>query len=227
MAKDNYENCLKGTLQSEGGYSNDAHDPGGATYRGVIQVEYDRYRRSKGLSEQGVHNMTEDEMRAIYKANYWDRVHGDDLPAGLDYTVFDAAVNSGVSRAARWLAACDHGDDVEKEIETFNDLRLQFLKGLGIWRYFGKGWNDRVSRVRKASLQMHAGIYLYVDEHDWQWLQSSLNKVQNAGLTVDGVYGPRTREAVKIFQKEHDLLVDGICGVDTMTAVMRALGVLK
>jgi Glycosyl hydrolase 108 len=40
------------TLAEEGGDSNDAHDPGGRTHKGIIQREYDRYRRQKGLPLQ-------------------------------------------------------------------------------------------------------------------------------------------------------------------------------
>jgi lysozyme family protein len=39
----------------------------------------------------------------LYKELYWDKVHGDDLPAGIDYAVFDAAVNMGVGRASKLI----------------------------------------------------------------------------------------------------------------------------
>ena len=39
----------------------------------------------------------------LYKRKYWDKVAGDLLPSGLDYAVFDAAINSGPGRAAKWL----------------------------------------------------------------------------------------------------------------------------
>lgn len=43
------------------------------------------------------------EVADIYQKQYWRQVKGDDLPTGLDYCVFDFGVNSGVSRAARYL----------------------------------------------------------------------------------------------------------------------------
>lgn len=42
------------------------------------------------------------ELSAIYKRQYWDKA-GRGLPVGLDYAVFDYAVNSGPAQAARDL----------------------------------------------------------------------------------------------------------------------------
>jgi peptidoglycan hydrolase-like protein with peptidoglycan-binding domain len=56
-----------------------------------------------------------------------------------------------------------------------------------------------------------------------QWLQESLNKLANAGLTVDGSYGQRTKTAVENFQKQNGLTVDGWAGVATTGAILAAL----
>ena len=42
---------------------------------------------------------------------------------------------------------------------------------------------------------------------------------QKLGITADGVYGPRTRAAVKRFQRAHGLAVDGITGPQTLAAL--------
>ncbi|MFC0282394.1 glycosyl hydrolase 108 family protein [Camelimonas abortus] len=42
-------------------------------------------------------------MQAIYRQQYWEKIRGDDLPPGVDYVVFDGAVNSGVAQSAKWL----------------------------------------------------------------------------------------------------------------------------
>jgi peptidoglycan hydrolase-like protein with peptidoglycan-binding domain len=46
-------------------------------------------------------------------------------------------------------------------------------------------------------------------------LQWDLNKIQNAGLTVDGAFGNLTKSAVVKFQSNHGLTADGICGKNT------------
>jgi peptidoglycan hydrolase-like protein with peptidoglycan-binding domain len=42
---------------------------------------------------------------------------------------------------------------------------------------------------------------------------------QELGVTADGVYGPRTRSAVKRFQRSHGLAADGIAGPATLAAL--------
>ena len=85
-------------------------DPGGRTNQGVTQRTYDAWRRSQGLPTRDVYLMADAERDAIYKGEYWTPVRGDDLPVGLDFCVFDAAVNSGVGQAGVWLqnALGDH-----------------------------------------------------------------------------------------------------------------------
>lgn len=54
-------------------------------------------------------------------------------------------------------------------------------------------------------------------------LQRCLNKIDKAGLAIDGSYGPATRKAVKTFQKKHGLEVDGICGPKTRAKIREEL----
>lgn len=55
------------------------------------------------------------------------------------------------------------------------------------------------------------------------WLQNALNRLQNAGLTVDGQYGSGTKTAVTNFQKSVGLSADGDAGVDTIGALINAM----
>ena len=52
-----------------------------------------------------------------------------------------------------------------------------------------------------------------------EWLQESLNQLQNAGLTVDGDYGEKTREAVRVYQQANSLAADGWAGADTSASI--------
>lgn len=49
-------------------------------------------------------------------------------------------------------------------------------------------------------------------------IQSALN------IDVDGIFGPKTEEAVKKFQTEHHLVVDGIVGTKTMESLASLFG---
>lgn len=156
----NYASALGFVLRSEGGFVDNPHDPGGATNKGVTQAVYDGWRRSHGLPTQSVRLISGDELTGIYRLQYWDRIRGDDLPSGVDYAVFDFAVNSGVMRAAEHLQAILHvavdgsiGGETINAARGFNDKadliakicsdRLSFLESLSSFRYFGNGWTVR------------------------------------------------------------------------------------
>lgn len=58
-------------------------------------------------------------------------------------------------------------------------------------------------------------------------LQIHLNKLGFYELEIDGIYGPHTERAVKRFQLRHGLIVDGIAGVQTISALHSLLHVPK
>ena len=57
-----------------------------------------------------------------------------------------------------------------------------------------------------------------------RWVQSSLNLLAGHNLPVTGTMNPRTRNAVRDFQRQHGLTVDGIAGPDTEQALLKARG---
>lgn len=61
----------------------------------------------------------------------------------------------------------------------------------------------------------HATIRNGSQGQDVRTLQTMLNAVMNAGLSVDGICGAKTVAAVKNFQKAYALSVDGVCGKNT------------
>ena len=171
--KGNFSRVLALTLKHEGWYSNHPDDPGGSTMRGVTQRTYDAYRKSMGLPPRSVKKITDDELRNIYRRDYWDVVKGDYLPIGLDYATFDAAVNSGPRRAAKWLQralgvpqdgkigpvtiakANDlNPEDVRRAIAASVGHRFDFMQRLSHWPKFKNGWTDRISNVLDDSLAM-------------------------------------------------------------------------
>lgn len=166
----NFEQCLAHLLKHEGGYVNHPADPGGRTNLGVTQ---------KVWEEWVGHPVTEADMRALgpkdvaplYKKKYWDSVSGGLLPAGVDYAVFDLAVNSGVGRAAKTLqkAAGVNPDgaigpatlgavsecDPAELIMGICRVRQSFLESLQTFSTFGKGWTRRVNEVQEKALNMY------------------------------------------------------------------------
>lgn len=170
---DNFEACFAETERWEGWhqFSNNPHDPGGATYSGVTQRAYDAYRKIKGLPSQSVRAMFDNECRDIYRTQYWTPCQAQLLPAGLDLCQYDEAVNSGVVEAGRLLQqALGVNIDGMVGLETLNavhqchdipDLirrvcaaRLSFWHRLKTWVYFGTGWNSRDIGIQAAALEM-------------------------------------------------------------------------
>jgi lysozyme family protein len=100
------DQALEFLLEEEGGWSNHPADRGGKTMYGVTQAVYDDYRvRLKKTTKQTVAKITKAEAREIYDVLYWRACGADRLPWPISYITFDAAVNSGVSRAVRWTQA--------------------------------------------------------------------------------------------------------------------------
>lgn len=153
MASGNFARCLAHTLEFEGGWSNHPADPGGATMRGVIQRVYDSYRTGKGLPRQTVRNISEAELQEIYRRDYWDKVHGDRLAAGVDLATFDFGVNSGPGRANQYLARAVGGSDINT-VKKLCGARLAFVRGLGTFSVFGKGWTRRITTIEARGVKM-------------------------------------------------------------------------
>src|SRR5687768_14939208 len=103
MASETYAEALKHVLKYEGGFVNNKNDPGGATNFGVIQRTYSGYRKRKGLKPRSVKLIEPAEIADIYRNDYAAKVRFDDLPPGVDFVVFDGAVNSGPMQSVKWL----------------------------------------------------------------------------------------------------------------------------
>jgi lysozyme family protein len=151
--KQNFNDCLNRVLKHEGGYTNDPSDSGGATNFGITIADYRMYIKKDGTPND-VRNMKLEDAKRIYKTKYWDAVGGDTLSSGVDYTVFDYAVNSGVGRARKVLQQFKSLQG-SKLIDAINDERMAFLRNLAVRRpkdqKFLRGWTIRVTQVRGHS----------------------------------------------------------------------------
>lgn len=95
--------ALEFLLAEEGGWSNHPADKGGKTFNGVTQATYNAWRKKRGRPAQSVRLATASEIEELYDIEYWRAARCDRLPWPISYLVFDAAVNSGVSRGVKWL----------------------------------------------------------------------------------------------------------------------------
>ena len=168
---DRFQICLPFILKEEGGNSDDPHDPGGRTSRGIIQREYDAYRRSKDEPIADVYQASDAEVADIYEHSYW-LPWCPQMAAGVDLCYFDMAVNGGPVEATkllqRALGVSDDGhigqitlaalknSNAIKLVGGFSDQRRAFYRSLRIFKYFGKGWLARVSTIEAAALKMAA-----------------------------------------------------------------------
>lgn len=168
--KQNYQECLKRLLKNEGGNDDDPRDPGGRTSRGITQREWDKYEKIHPNLPKDVWKAPQEDIEAIYRKDYWDSQNCDQLPSGLDYSVFDYGVNSGIRRSGRvlqrLLGVKEDGiigpvtlAEVKKHdpivlIINMNDERLRFLKSLKTFSVFGKGWTRRVEGVKTFSIEL-------------------------------------------------------------------------
>lgn len=169
MASASYPESIRRLLLSEGGYVNHPSDPGGPTNFGVTIADYRRYVKP-GATAADVRAMKVGEAKTIYKSKYWDAIKADQLPAGVDYCLFDYAVNSGTGRAPKVLQrilkipvtgrvdaatiAAASVADANVLITAICDERLRFMKNLKTWPTFGQGWSRRVRDVKGAALLM-------------------------------------------------------------------------
>ncbi len=169
MALSNFHISLLKLLSHEGGYVNDPQDPGGMTNLGVTKKVWEAWV-GRTVSKADMQALTPVAVGPLYKVKYWDKIRGDDLPSGLDYCVFDFAVNSGVGRASKTLQAAVRTTvdgmigkgtleavkqaDPVKLIDELCSRRQMFLEGLVTFPRFGHGWTTRVKEVREDARAM-------------------------------------------------------------------------
>ena len=153
-----FDTAFHELMGHEGGYVDHPKDPGGATRWGVTE----RVARANGYTGH-MRDFPVEQAKAIYRRSYWDAVRADDLPEGVRYAVFDAAVNSGTTQAAKWLqravGASDDGVIGPQTLRLVNaaptdrvarqmlGVRLRFMTDLPTWPAFGKGWSRRIASL--------------------------------------------------------------------------------
>ena len=177
----NFPPSLDHVLVHEGGFVDNKKDPGGATNKGItigtlrqLHIDVD----GDGDSDiADLKSLRRGDVERVYKTFYWDAVRADLLPSGLDYAVFDFAVNSGPSRAAMKMQSI-LGVDIDGDIgprtvaaiakcdplaliASYAECRLTFMRQARhpkthelLWSEFGNGWQRRVNEVTEIARAM-------------------------------------------------------------------------
>jgi len=174
---ENFEQSFNLVIKSEGGFTNDQRDSGnhlpdgrqGSTMLGCTQANWEAYIGHK-VTQDDMKKLTKDEVKPLYKKNYWDAVHGDDLPTGLDYAAFDFAINAGSSASRKMIQkalgvtadgafgamtmSAIKSADAKELMKKFSDAKTVFYKGLGNFNVYGVGWLKRVADVQAVANKM-------------------------------------------------------------------------
>ena len=166
----NFFKSLEMVLKHEGGFVDHPEDPRGATNKGITHKTYSDFlgRPLEDVSE--LKNIPDEHVQKIYKNGYWDRVKADQLSSGVDFCIFDWAVNSGPGRAAKALQkavmvtqdgaigpmtlAAVEEELPEEIIEKVTKEREEFYRSLRTFDTFGKGWLRRNEETRDFALEM-------------------------------------------------------------------------
>ena len=171
----NFDTSFSLLIKSEGGYVNDPADPGGETNLGVTKTAWSAYL-GRPIQDGEMKTLTEEVVKPFYKKMYWDKIHGDDLPKGLDYAAFDFAVNAGTGQSAKFIqravGAPDDGSigpatlalvakaDGSTLLNKFTKQKEDFYNGIVEKKpdqaKFLSGWMIRVAKVQAVSSSMLA-----------------------------------------------------------------------
>jgi uncharacterized protein (TIGR02594 family) len=171
-----FNHAFAHVLEMEGGWTDDPYDPGGPTNFGITLATY---ARDKGIEltaanfaalKTELKSIAPATVRRIYREHYWLPASCVLMPPALGFFHFDAAVNQGVTGAARLLQDAV-GAEIDGEIgpetlgkaaalpisETlalYAEARRQHYRSLATFWRFGKGWLTRVDRTLEAATEI-------------------------------------------------------------------------
>lgn len=179
MARSNAIACIHNTHKEEGsftksgGWTINPNDPGNWTggRKGVGELKGTKYGiAANTYPNLDIKNLTLAEADAIYIRDYWPKAWGDDWPEGLDQVTYDATVNSGPGRGPLWtckalgFSKADRKAATKAHVLPVNDrvaaikravaIRMNFLRSLGTFSIFGKGWTGRCARMEAGGVKM-------------------------------------------------------------------------
>lgn len=174
--RENFDHAFELVIGVEGGFTDDRKDRGNWT-SGVVG-KGERKGTKYGVSAMSypdldIKNLTLDQAKDIYFRDYWSKVRCDDFPTGLDYLMFDMAVNHGTAGAVRFLQTAV-GAVIDGEIGPRTLERVRLRKPVDIiietsvrrmmsyteiktFKDYGLGWTRRAFNVASTAIDMAQG----------------------------------------------------------------------
>lgn len=167
--KETYQSAINQVFKSEGGYTNEATDPGGPTNWGITIHDARQFWKPDATADD-VRTMPKSIAEDIYRKHYADVIWYDRLPPGIDYTVLDYAINSGVSKSIKTLqevvnapvdgimgthtlAAVD-AKIPEEVISKIWAERLAYNQSLPNWPTYKRGWTTRNTTGKQLAMSL-------------------------------------------------------------------------
>jgi uncharacterized protein (TIGR02594 family) len=163
---DVFARALAHVLAMEGGLTDDPHDPGGPTNRGITLGVFASWRgvpltaATRAGLMRDLEAIDDETVSEIYRRRYWERARCAELTATLALMHFDAAVNHGVGTAIRMLqesvAVTVDGEigpetraaivrkPAAETIAAYAAVRRRRYRALPHFWRFGRGWLKRV-----------------------------------------------------------------------------------
>ena len=148
-----FESIIDRVLDHEGSYTSGTGDPGGETKWGISKRSYPHLN---------IKILTREQAIAIYRTDFWDRMHLDCMPDGVAFQLLDFAINSGIETTVRYfqrvVGTADDGHWGPMSQEAANLMaesdmimglcaeRLEFMTKLKNWPTHGKGWARRIAQ---------------------------------------------------------------------------------
>ena len=173
--QNNFDTCLNLVLKHEGGYVDHPKDPGGATNLGVTKRVWEEWVGHE-VTKDDIKQLAPNDVKPLYRKKYWNVCQCDALPTGLDYLVFDIAVNAGTGRAAKFLQSAVGATpdgvigagtltcvsrtplSTVELIDIICNRRELFYKSLPTFATFGRGWLKRTEDVKQTAIQMATAV---------------------------------------------------------------------
>ena len=180
--KKNWEPFFEMLIKHEGNFTDDQRDSGnrkgdghgneGSTMLGVTSWNWAKYTGVPAPKDV-MKKLTVDDVKHLYKQNYWNAIRGDDLPSGVDVSCADLCVNAGPGRAAKILqravsakadgsigpqtVAAVYDFEATDVLHKFYDGREAFYRSLDDYKIYGKGWSSRNTETLEKALELVDG----------------------------------------------------------------------